>query len=245
MVQLSPQSSPSFYGDGTNVSGATGIENRYFIDGAEVTDPWLGISGAQLPYNFVREVQVRSGAYEAEYQSSLGGIVNVVTYSGGNETHGQVFGFYTNNRFSGSSRLALGEAPRGSFSEYDVGFSLGGPIAHDRLWYFIAYNPRFQSEVVPVPGQPDQDARATTHMFASKLTWGVDEANLITFTFLGDPTAQRGIGVGMYPATVLDLNSWLSDIQSGSLSLALNGTHTLNPDILLQSTVSFITKKNA
>ena len=49
----------------------------------------------------------------------------------------------------------------------------------------------------------------------------------------------------MYPATVLDLNSWLSDIQSGSLSLALNGTHTLNPDILLQSTVSFITKKNA
>ena len=193
MVQLSPQSSPSFYGDGTNVSGATGIENRYFIDGAEVTDPWLGISGAQLPYNFVREVQVRSGAYEAEYQSSLGGIVNVVTYSGGNETHGQVFGFYTNNRFSGSSRLALGEAPRGSFSEYDVGFSLGGPIAHDRLWYFIAYNPRFQSEVVPVPGQPDQDARATTHMFASKLTWGVDEANLITFTFLGDPTAQRGV----------------------------------------------------
>lgn len=248
MIQLAPQSSPSFYGDGMNIAGATGIENRYFIDGADATDVYRGISGTQLPYNFIREVEVRSGAYEAEYSSSLGGVVNAITYSGGNEMHGQVFGFFTNNRFSGSPRLSVGKPPRGSFSEYDIGVSLGGPIMRDKLWYYVAYNPKFQSEDVEVPGQPNQNDHSITHMFASKLSWNLNESNLLTLSVAGDPTVRRGVGVDfrnggqMQLLKVLDLNCYLSNIQTGSANIVLTGTHTVGPNILLESSFSYISR---
>jgi len=248
MMQLAPQSSPSFYGDGTNIAGATGIENRYFLDGADVTDPWRGVSGTQLPYNFIREVQIRSGAYEAEYQSSLGGVVNAVTYSGGNEIHGQAFGFYTNNRFSESPRTVLGQAPMGEFSEYDVGLSIGGPIVRDRLWYFLAYNPRFVREVVPVSGQADQNDHTTTHRFATKLTWTANESNFFSLSVSGDPSTREAVGItfngNIYPYRVLDLNAWLSDVRTGSTSFALNGTHRVGSSLLLESSISSVGKKD-
>jgi hypothetical protein len=246
MIQLAPQSSPSFYDDGTNVAGATGIENRYFIDGADATDVFRGISGTQLPYNFVREVEVRSGAYEAEFPGALGGIVNAITYSGGNEMHGQVFGFFTNNRFSGSPRSSVAKPPSGSFSEYDIGVSLGGPILRDKLWYYAAYNPKFQSEDVQVPGQPNQNDHSITHMFASKLSWTLDESNLFTLSFAGDPKFRQGVGVDfrwngqMELDKVLNLNCYLSNIQTGSINIALNGTHTLGPNVLLESSFSYV-----
>jgi hypothetical protein len=248
MIQLAPQSSPSFYDDGTNIAGATGIENRYFIDGADVTDVFRGISGTQLPYNFIREVEVRSGAYEAEYSSSLGGIVNAITYSGGNEMHGQVFGFFTNNRFSGSPRFSVGKPPSGSFSEYDIGVSLGGPILRDKLWYYVAYNPKFQSEDVEVPGQPNQNDHSTTHMFASKLSWNLNESNLFTLSVAGDPTVRRGVGVdfryggAMNPLKVLDLNCYLSNIRTGSTNIVMTGTHTLGANTLLESSLSYVSR---
>jgi hypothetical protein len=247
MLQLAPQSTPSFYGDGINVAGATGIENRYFLNGAEVTDAFRGFGATQLPYNFIREVQVRSGAYEAEYQSSLGGTVNVVTYSGGNEVHGQAFGFYTNNRFSGSPRMALGKPPQAEFSEYDVGLSVGGPIVRDRLWYFLAYNPRFVKEVVSVSGQPDQTDQATTHMFASKVTWRINESNELALSIIGDPTTRRGVGVNlmgpMPPYVVTDLNAWLSNIHTGGVSVVASGTHTVGSNLILESSFSMVTRQ--
>jgi len=215
----------------------------------DVTDAYRGITGTQLPYNFVREVVVRSGAYEAEYQSSLGGIVNVVTYSGGNELHGQVFGFYTNNRFTGSPGMGVGQPPEGDLAQYDFGVSLGGPIIRDKLWFFAAYSPQVQTENVQVIGQSDQTDHSTTHTFASKLSWTPDESNLVTLSIFGDPTARRGVGVWnmsgqMYPGRVLDLNSWLSDIRMGSTSIALSGTHSLSTDLLLESSLSLVTRKD-
>jgi hypothetical protein len=249
LLQLAPQASPSFYGDGANVSGATGLENRYFINGVDVTDAYRGISATQLPYNFVREVEVRSGAYEAEYQSALGGVVNVVTYSGGNQTHGEVFGFFTNNRFAGNPRMAAGQPALGVFTQYDMGLSIGGPIVPDRLWYFAAYNPQRQIEDVPVIGQSNQTDLSTMHAFAAKLSWAPDESNLVTLSVMGDPTLRRGVGVwamsgAMYPGKVVDLNSWLSDIEMGGTSLALSGTHIVTSNLLLESALSLVTRKD-
>ena len=251
MMQLAPQSSPSFYDDGINIAGATGIENRYFIDGADATDVFRGVSGTQLPYNFIREVEVRSGAYEAEFPSALGGVVNAITYSGGNEMHGQVFGFFTNNRFSGSPRNSVGKPPVGTYSEYDIGVSLGGPIVKDKLWYYAAYNPKLEREDVAVPGQPNQNDYSTTHMFASKLSWNLNESNLFALSIAGDPKVRRGVGVDfrwngqMELDTVLDLNCYLSDVRTGSINIALTGTHAVEPNFLLESSLSFVRRSAA
>jgi hypothetical protein len=131
ITTLIPLVNESFLGDESNFAGSTGHENKYFIDGAEATDPYLGITGTNLPYNFVKDIEVKTGGYEAEYRSSLGGIVNVVSHSGTNEFHGQVFGFFVNNQFQGSPRPSIAEPEKGDFTQYDVGLSLGGPIVRD------------------------------------------------------------------------------------------------------------------
>ena len=82
VATLLPNVSASYLGDPVNFGGATGFENRYFVDGIDVTDPSRGRGGTVLPPDFIQEVEVKTGGYEAEYRSALGGMVNVVTPSG-------------------------------------------------------------------------------------------------------------------------------------------------------------------
>ena len=78
-----------------SVAGSSGPENNYILDGVNTTDPAFGGSGANLPFEFVQEVEVKTGAFGAEYGLSTGGIFNVVTKSGSNEFRGDVFAYYT------------------------------------------------------------------------------------------------------------------------------------------------------
>ena len=68
-----------------SVGGSSGPENNYILDGVNTSDPAFGGSGANLPFEFVQEVEIKTGAYGAEYGKSTGGIFNVITKSGGNE----------------------------------------------------------------------------------------------------------------------------------------------------------------
>lgn len=151
MISLLPQANTSFYGDGTNIGGATGFENKYFVDGVDVTDPLFGTSGMNLPYNFIQEVELKAGGYEAEYISALGGLVNTVTYSGTNNFHGSVFGFYTNSNLSSNPKIGLLDPTQEDFTKENIGFTLNGPIIIDKLWFNIAYNPTFEYQDVEIP----------------------------------------------------------------------------------------------
>jgi outer membrane receptor protein involved in Fe transport len=95
----------------------------------------------------VEEVEVKTGGYEAEYGGALGGILNVVTKSGGNELHGDLFGYFTNDDLLQSASPNLeAYGRRHSLTEYDFGVDLGGKFIEDRLWYFVALNPSFREE---------------------------------------------------------------------------------------------------
>ena len=82
LIPFVPHANGSAFGDGVNISGSTGLENAFYVDGMNVTVD-VGTS-MDLPFNFVREIQVATGGYEAEYGRALSGVVNVVTLSGGN-----------------------------------------------------------------------------------------------------------------------------------------------------------------
>lgn len=237
VARLAPHATSSGLGDPVNFAGATGLENRYFVDGMDVTDPFRTATGTRLPYNFIEEVQVRIGGYEAEYRSSLGGTVNAVTYSGGNQMTGQVFGFYTGNGFSATPRSVPGNTQAGqAYALYDFGFGLGGPIRSDRLWYYAAYNPSVSSEDVNIPGWGTYRDHATTHSFAGKLTWRADDANTFTLTALGDPVSGRQVNPP--PVAPAAVDPFLFDIRQGGESVMLEGRHLLGPNLLLQSSLS-------
>ena len=72
IVNLLPQVNQSYLGDEANISGSTGPENVYYIDGINATDPYQASTSINLPYNFVKEVEVKNGGYEAEHGRALG-----------------------------------------------------------------------------------------------------------------------------------------------------------------------------
>src|SRR6266550_967087 len=93
-----------------SISGATGLENLYVADGITMNDPafgGLGVFsrvygplGSGINLSFVKEVQVKTAGFEPQYGHSTGGIVQIVTKSGGTETHGVIGGFFQPPRMS-------------------------------------------------------------------------------------------------------------------------------------------------
>ncbi len=238
MAELLPYANHSYKGDGgTNFAGSTGIENRFFIDGAEVTSPTFGGTLFELPNNFIREVEVKTGGYQAEFQSSLGGIINAVTFSGSNEFHGKIFGYFTNNNFSRAPRMSLGQPPNGSYLNFDFGFGFGGAIIKNKLWFFAAYDPNSISEDVYVNGLGMQKSYFAEHKFAGKLTWSLNKNNLFAFSICGDPYKGRDVFSGG-SLSVVNPEYSSADVSVFSASSFLKGIHTISNVLLLESSLS-------
>ncbi len=92
-----------------SISGATGLENNYIADGVSITDGAFGGIGVYsrvygslssgINLSFVKEVQVKTGGFEAQYGKSTGGIVQIVTKTGSNAFHGSVGGYFAPQQF--------------------------------------------------------------------------------------------------------------------------------------------------
>lgn len=237
IAELLPNANQSFKGDGgTNFAGATGVENRYFVDGAEVSTPSTGVLFFELPYNFIRQVEIQTGGYQAEFPTSLGGIVNTVTNTGSNEFHGTVFGYFTNNNFSSSPRISFGQPPKGNYANYDFGFGIGGPLIRDHLWYYLAYDPSRESEDVYVEGLNMQNSYIIKHKLAGKLTWSANDNNMITLSMSGSPLTARKV----YSSDVKVLNPEYCTENESSLylSTSLKGIHNISKNFMLESGLS-------
>jgi hypothetical protein len=239
VMAILPGANQSYYGDEVNVSGATGSENTYFVDGIDVSDPYMRFHNMSLPYNFVKEIEIKTGGYEAEYRSSLGGLVNAVTYSGGNEFSGQVFGFFTNNNFSQSAIHAELEPSKGKYSQYDFGLSLGGPIIRDKLWFYGAFNPTVEREDILIPGLGYYEDELTRNIFAAKLTWQPSPKANFVLTALGDPTRHSSVDIWAF-AQALNPDPLLTKHTQGGYNFLANGSYFFNNVFFLESSVSYI-----
>jgi len=87
----------------TVVSGSSGLENQYVVDGVNITNGGYGALGSYsivfgslgngTPFDFMQEVQIKTGGYEAEFGQATGGVINVVTKTGTNSLRGSLFGY--------------------------------------------------------------------------------------------------------------------------------------------------------
>lgn len=196
---------------GITVYGATGLENSYIIDGVNTTGIKIGTQGKTLNNEFVQEVEVKTGGYEAEYGHVLGGTINVITKSGGNEFHGDAFGYYDASSLAaadahGAARTDVGQAKFFTPKRLDIGADVGGYFVKDRLWFFGAYDRvNLDQDYVrtirtvrdPVPANRfkiTQDGTDVTrsNLYSGKLTFRLGEANTIAATVFGDPGTFEG-----------------------------------------------------
>jgi hypothetical protein len=194
-----------------SVSGSSGPENNYILDGVNTTDPAFGGSGANLPFEFVQEVEIKTGAYGPEYGRSTGGIFNVITKSGGNEFHGDVFGYGTTKSLvrSVNNFPFTGSAFNG-FSEADIGGDIGGPIIKDKLWFFGAFNPQFRKNYyLTQTFHAPADNKVTIPFYAGKVTWAINSRNTFTVSTFGDFTKVDGF---LATAALTNVNGFGDDI---------------------------------
>ncbi len=124
---------------GFTFGGLRPRSNTISIDGLDNTDETTGAARVALSPEIVREFQVVNNGLSAEFGGAAGGAINVVTRTGSNEWHGDLFSFVQNERFN--AREPYGDPPPASrlrFRRYRPGGALGGPIKHDRLFFYIA-----------------------------------------------------------------------------------------------------------
>jgi len=154
---------------GFSVGGAADSESSYLVEGQDTENISGGASNANVPFQFIQEVQVKTSGIEAEHGGALGGVVNVILKKGSNGYHGSFFGTYESDTFDGSNNATLRYDPvagalsgstiapgfdnfaqtyvpkRDHFRTLQPGFTVGGPIIKDRLWFFLGTAPFYNS----------------------------------------------------------------------------------------------------
>lgn len=176
---------------GLSVDGASASENVYFVDGMNTTQIEDGTMSQKVNFDFIDEVQVKASGYQAEFGGSLGGVVNVITRSGGNELHGDLIGYYSGSALSGKQTDTLRVNPLdNSIAEYvnyqdlngktketilEGGLNLGGYIFKDRLWFFGTFMPAQRARTRPITwigdgSKGDYTRKDTEINYSAKLT---------------------------------------------------------------------------
>jgi len=134
-------------GDELSINGQKGISNNISVDGADFNNPFFGEQrgGQRPPFTFnldaVKEMVVVADGANAEFGRSQSGFVNVITKSGTNQLKGTAHLVGKNDSLSSNPKNPDGtSAPKFSSSQYQSGFTLGGPIVRDQLFFFTAFD---------------------------------------------------------------------------------------------------------
>jgi Carboxypeptidase regulatory-like domain/TonB dependent receptor len=136
---------------GLNFGGQRARSNEVSVDGADAVDNSVNGVRATVSQEAVQEFQVITSNYMPEYGRAMGGVVNIVTKSGSNEVHGDVFGFLRDTAIQAQNPFsvkAIFDPTTESFSTIPVkqsytrvqgGATIGGPIKRDKTFYFFSY----------------------------------------------------------------------------------------------------------
>ena len=139
-------------GQGISVGSQRNFSNSFIVDGLSNNDDASGLTGAFYGLDVVNEFQVVTSGGQAEFGRALGGYINVVTKSGTNALHGDLYGYFRNQRLDADNALSHTALP---LTQAQYGASLGGPIIRDRTFYFANFEQRVlnQSGLTSIPPQ--------------------------------------------------------------------------------------------
>src|SRR5262245_18206950 len=207
---------------GFQIDGASGSENVFIIDGVEVTDVNVGtlVASKDIPTSFLKEVQVKSAGYEAEFGGATGGVINTVTRGGTNEWHGELNVDYSNEKMRAKDNPALRlnlindtkseffDTPSGKDKNTNVNptFAIGGPIIKDKFWFYSSYSPQFfyttrRLDLISTTAGASRedtlssrfiDYRTKNDFFMTRLDASPMSKLSVSATFINSPTKQDG-----------------------------------------------------
>lgn len=211
------QKTPGAYQDpvGLSLSGSTGAENSYYLEGLNVTEIRQALLGTNLKSAFLEEVEVVSAGYGAEYGRALGGVVNMALKSGTNQWKGSAFSWVEPGWMTGDQRRIFSQSTvltgntRPDYTT-QLGVEVGGPIVKNKLFIWLGYAPestrshfvQYTDRFVDADGNLKPDTRggtpvstplftrlipqeSTTHNYAGKLSWRLSPEHTVSLSLVG------------------------------------------------------------
>ncbi len=175
-ILLTPGVNTDPRGGDISFGGLRGTNNSLQIDGSDNNNTFFGqtlgrTGSGRAPYQFskdsIREFQVNTNAYSAEYGRAGGAVINAVTKSGTNELHGSGFLFFRDRSLNAEEPFAkAARRPKARNRIYQYGATLSGPVVKDRSFFFFNFdgqrnsepNPVFLPSGVTVPSDPASQA---------------------------------------------------------------------------------------
>jgi hypothetical protein len=228
-----------------SIGGSSGLENLYVVDGVTITDQAFGSIGTYNRYHgslgtginlaFIKEVDVKTTAFEPEYGKATGGIVQIVTKSGSNSYHGALAAYFGPGSWYASRyqyyQFGYRQITPPSLlntPQYDAAFELGGYVPHfkDKFFFFGAFNPSLnQTTLLANPNAPAPSVAlgalqysTTTLSWAGKLTYKLGAQTTFEASSFGDPSKHNGLplAVGQNALSSLFPQTTASSWQFGS-----------------------------
>jgi hypothetical protein len=226
-------------GNNPLVNGAANDGNQYLVDGVDTTDPRVQTWGTALNFDSVQEVQLQTAGFTAEYGRATGGIVNVVTKSGGNE-----FSFSARlqaNRESWSANNGFDDERNrkktgGSRTRENVpSITVGGPIVKDFLWFFVTYEgrdnsrgyTRYKTEQDYIDGNAVSGRTSYKgHYLSGKVSFQPTTSHNIVAMYNEDPIELSPLGAGWGTPNTAESAETLQFQGGGNYSVQWSGVMT-------------------
>jgi hypothetical protein len=131
---------------GLSFGGQRARSNNIMVDGLDNNDLVVGAVRATFSQEAIREFQVLTNSYSAEFGKAAGGVVNIVTKSGTNEFHGNAFFYYRDESLNAKDHFEKVDVfgnpvnrEKAPFSQHQWGGTLGGPLRKDRTFFFLSF----------------------------------------------------------------------------------------------------------
>ena len=196
-------------GANPNVKGGMSLNNRYLIDGLDVTDPVTQTFSANLTFDSTDAVDVLTGGMEAQY-NSLAGVINVVSSRGSEDWHANASVYVNHEDLSASGnfgpQIYNGQQPfndtkGGPTRSAQANFNVGGPLVKRHLWFNVSYELRLATSsivkgaplgVAPYDIQhPAQDS--ANHLARVHLTYAPNQTHRLTLMGSMSPGAFNNV----------------------------------------------------
>ncbi len=185
-------------GGNFSVNGMRDVYNDYIIDGVSFKDWMHGTNGLNPSVDAIQEFRLQTGNYSAEFGANAGGLVNMVTKSGTNQIHGNLYDFLRNDKLDATNFFtARAGEKKTPLRRNQFGGTVGGPIIHDRTFFFFSYE-----------GFREQSSTTLFDNFPTQLMRGGDFSELLS---LPTPVIINDPATGLpYPGNVIPQNEVLS-----------------------------------